>query len=103
MNFIEDLKPNIGEEERLLRITARQLTDSLHIMHKLTVRADGLLDRESYCISAAVIDQSGELSDYSEVHDVCADKESAVALFGAISYGKVTPCTLIDVLSDLIG
>lgn len=103
MNFIEDLRSNIGEEERLLRITVKQITDSLHVMHRLTSHTDDILGREQYCISAAVIELSGEVSESVAAHDVCADEESAVALFCAVSYGDVTPCTLFDVLSDLIG
>lgn len=103
MNFIEDLRSNIGEEGRLLRVTVKQLTDSLHIMHRLTCHRDVILGREQYCVSAAVIELSGEVCESAVAHDVCADEGSAIALFSAVSHGDVTPCTLFDVLSDLIG
>jgi hypothetical protein len=103
MNFIEDLRTSIGEKERLLRVSVKQLTESLHIMHRLTAHIDSLLNMESYCVSASLIEQSGEVSEHAVAKDVCVDKERALTLFCAISHGEVTPCTLFDVLSDMIG
>ena len=86
-------------ESETVQISSEFPTDSLHLTTVLMkIHCN---DHSHYAIG--VLACSGDQPTDFRMHDVTRDPEVAEFLFGAIVKGQVTPCTLIDVLSDLVG
>lgn len=87
-------------ESETVQISSEFATDSLHLTTVLMkIHCN---DHSHYAIG--VLASSGDQpTDFHMVHDVTRDPDEAEYLFDAIAKGQVTPCTLIDVLSDLLG
>ena len=87
-------------ESETVQISSEFATDSLHLTTVLMkIHCN---DHSHYAIGVLACD-GDQPADFHMVHDVTRDPEEAEYLFCAIAKGQVTPCTLIDVLSDLLG
>ncbi len=58
--------------------------------------------RESYAIAAAIFSEDAGETDAVLIEDITSCRHTAQALFRQIKEGAVTPCTLADVLEDLL-
>lgn len=87
-------------ESETVQIFSEFPTDSLHLT---TVLMKIHCNDHSHYAIGVLASSEDQATDFRMVHDVTRDPEVAEFLFGAIVKGQVTPCTLIDVLSDLLG
>ena len=87
-------------ESETVQISSEFPTDSLHLT---TVLMKIHCNDHSHYAIGVLASSEDQATDFRMVHDVTRDPEEAEFLFGAIVKGQVTPCTLIDVLSDLLG
>ena len=87
-------------ESETVQISSEFPTDSLHLTTVLM--KIHCTDHSHYAIGVLASSED-QATDFRMVHDVARDPEVAEFLFGAIVKGQVTPSTLIDVLSDLVG
>ena len=87
-------------ESETVQISSEFPTDSLHLT---TVLIKIHCNDHSHYAIGVLASSEDQATDFRMVHDVTRDPEVAEFLFGAIVKGQVTPCTLIDVLSDLLG
>ena len=87
-------------ESETVQIFSEFPTDSLHLT---TVLMKIHCNDHSHYAIGVLASSEDQATDFRLVHDVTRDPEVAEFLFGAIVKGQVTPCTLIDVLSDLVG
>lgn len=87
-------------ESETVQISSEFPTDSLHLT---TVLMKIHCNDHSHYAIGVLASSEDQARDFRMVHDVTRDPEVAEFLFGAIVKGQVTPCTLIDVLSDLLG
>ena len=87
-------------ESETVQISSESPTDSLHLT---TVLMKIHCNDHSHYAIGVLASSEDQATDFRLVHDVTRDPEVAEFLFGAIVKGQVTPCTLIDVLSDLLG
>lgn len=87
-------------ESETVQISSEFPTDSLHLT---TVLMKIHCNDHSHYAIGVLASSEDQATDFRMVHDVTRDPEVAEFLFGAIVKGQVTPCTLIDVLSDLLG
>ena len=87
-------------ESETVQISSEFPTDSLHLT---TVLMKIHCNDHSHYAIGVLASSEDQATDFRMVHDVTRDPEVAEFLFGAIVKGQVTPCTLIDVLSDMLG
>ena len=87
-------------ESETVQISSEFPTDSLHLT---TVLMKIHCNDHSHYAIGVLASSEDQATDFRMVHDVTRDPEVAEFLFGAIVKGQVTPCTLIDLLSDLLG
>ena len=87
-------------ESETVQISSEFPTDSLHLT---TVLMKIHCNDHSHYAIGVLASSEDQATDFRMVHDVTRDPEEAEFLFGAIVKGQVTPCTLSDVLSDLVG
>ena len=87
-------------ESETVQISSEFPTDSLHLT---TVLMKIHCNDHSHYAIGVLASSEDQATNFRMVHDVTRDPEVAEFLFGAIVKGQVTPCTLIDVLSDLLG
>lgn len=87
-------------ESETVQISSEFPTDSLHLT---TVLMKIHCNDHSHYAIGVLASCEDQPTDFRMVHDVTRNPEVAEFLFGAIVKGQVTPCTLIDVLSDLLG
>ena len=87
-------------ESETVQISSEFATDSLHLT---TVLMKIHCNDHSHYAIGVLASSEDQATDFRMVHDVTRDPEVAEFLFSAIVKGQVTPCTLIDVLSDLLG
>lgn len=87
-------------ESKTLRIESRKITENLHLTTVLLQ-----ISNTEYCHYAIGVfsQESGNPSDFRIVDDITRDRTEAYKLFALIVNGGVTPCTLVDVLQDIIG
>ena len=72
--------------------------------HTLTTILSETTDRGRQYFSITVLQRTEEgTQSVCTVPDITAAREEADELFRAITEGYVTPCTLQDVISDLLG
>jgi len=74
-----------------------------HLKLAYRLSEDELDGRASFSISIHVTDCKSGKSDSKTIRDVTSDKAEATRIFRLICEGRVTPITLEDVISDLIG
>ena len=86
-------------ESETVQISSEFATDSLHLT---TVLMKIHCNDHSHYAIGVLASSEDQATDFRIVHDVTRDPEEAEFLFDAIVKGQVTPCTLIDVLSDLL-
>ena len=87
-------------ETETVQITTKFATEALQLTTILlkihctdhTHYTIGILANETNC-----------LPEFHMIHDISRNNKDAMALFNAIADGYVTPCTLGDVLEDMIG
>ena len=87
-------------ESETVQISSEFPTDSLHLT---TVLMKIHCNDHSHYAIGVLASSEDQATDFRLVHDVTRDPDVAEFLFSAIVKGQVTPCTLIDVLSDLLG
>lgn len=74
--------------------------DGRTLVTVLTESADG--GRICYSVAAALLPSAAPHEDACIVHDITGDAGEASRIFRLIADGCVTPCTLEDVLSDML-
>ena len=74
--------------------------DRRSLLHILTESCDGM--RTFYSIVSALYPTSDPCEEVCIVHDVTGDREQARRIFRLLAEGEVTPCTLEDILSDML-
>ena len=87
-------------ESETVQISSEFPTDSLHLT---TVLMKIHCNDHSHYAIGVLASSEDQATDFRLVHDVTRDPDVAEFLFSAIVKGQVTPCTLIDVLSDMLG
>ena len=87
-------------ESETVQISSEFPTDSLHLT---TVLMKIHCNDHSHYAIGVLASSEDQPTDFRMVHDVTRNPEVAEFLFGAIVKGQVTPCTLGDILSDLLG
>ena len=70
--------------------------------YRLTYRLEEIPLHRGASYAIAVRIESDDRAEDAVVHDVCRNRAEAETLFHAIVKGLVTPCTLMDVLEDLL-
>ncbi|MBQ3708423.1 MAG: hypothetical protein II889_11025 [Clostridia bacterium] len=70
--------------------------------YHLTYRLEEIPLRRGKSYDIAVRIESVDGAQTSTVHDVSRNRAAAQRLFQAVADGLVTPCTLADVLEDLL-
>ena len=70
--------------------------------YRLTYRLIGIPCRRGISYSLSVKIESEDGADEAAVHDIARSRADADRLFHAVADGLVTPCTLADVLEDLL-
>lgn len=98
MNF------SIMQETETLRSTVLAVrTSSLASRSLVHVLMESCSEnRIYYSIVSALFPCSDPQEDICIVHDITGEKEKAAGLFHLLADNTVTPCTLEDVLSDLL-
>ena len=87
-------------QSKVLRIDSRSIP---HLLHLTTVLIQNCCpDHEQYSIGVLSQEYDGS-TDFRIIHDITRDHTEAEKLFTIITDGTVTPCTLADVLQDVIG
>lgn len=74
--------------------------DNRSLIYALTESNDG--SRIFYSITAALSPCTDPRTDICIVHDITGERETAAGLFRLLAKEAVTPCTLEDILSDLL-
>ena len=74
--------------------------DGRALLHSLAGSSDGM--RTFYSLVSALYPTSDPREEVCIVHDVTGDREQALRLFRLLAEGEVTPCTLEDILSDML-
>ena len=98
MNFIAMYQPESLHSTVIdLRTTP---LDHRSLIHVLTESRDGA--RTFYSMVSALLPCTDPQNDICIVHDITGEKEKAADIFHRLVSGTVTPCTLEDILSDLL-
>lgn len=66
----------------------------IYSLHKNSIESE---ERSSYSISVTSDD------DFACAYDVTSIKDEAILLLDTVYRGEVTPCTLFDILEDILG
>ncbi len=82
-------------------MTAASRTSSI-AGYRLTYRLERIKLRRGASYTIVVRIESPNGAEEAAVHDVCRNRREAERLFAAVAEGFVTPCTLADVLEDLL-
>ena len=78
------------------------IRDAAAAGYRLSYRLEEILLRRGKSYDIAVRIESEEGAEAKTIHDVSRDRTEAERLFRAVADGLVTPCTLRDVLEDLL-
>lgn len=91
--------PAVCPSTRSERTEIRHLPEGRILISNLLHTAQE--DHSCYSIAVSLF-RDGESEDMRLIEDFTRDPETAVSLFLQITAGTVTPCTLCDVLEDLL-
>lgn len=87
-------------ESKTVHTVSKKVTDTLHLTTVLM--QIHCTDYSFYSIGVLALDETSQ-ADFRMVHDITREYDEAERIFKAITDGNVTPCTLEDVLCDMIG
>lgn len=96
---------NDHREENLIRIVLKRLDSKTMLLYRLTEELLPSCHHEAvpcYSLSVTKIDYSGLMHETKALTDIARYLPDALKIFYAVSQGLVTPCTVYDVVSDLI-
>ena len=72
------------------------------ISENLTVEYSMKMVGEEYALRCIAMDENGNEADRAEVQGITPDKKRAEEILETVSLHGVTPCTLKDVIEDLL-
>ena len=96
-------RPNANHallECKTLKIHTNHIDDSLQLITVLMRTECEDSHHYSLCVIAS---GKGGSTDFRMIHDITGNARKAERIFHTIARGAVTPCTLADVLEDMIG
>jgi len=87
---------NLGTAIKVYRLSVDKY-DLIYTLYKLY---DNVEERYCYSISVSMTEGAEWQSEYA--YDISSCEESSVEIFTIISEGEVFPCTLLEVLEDIL-
>ncbi len=87
-------------ESETVQISSEFVTDALHLT---TVLMKIHCPDHCHYTIGVLANEANHSADFHMIHDITRNADEAECIFSAIVTGHVTPCTLGDVISDLIG
>lgn len=87
-------------ESKTLRIDSKRITESLHLT---TVLLQIYCTDHCHYTLCILSQESDSQADFRMIDDITRDRTEAESIFSVIAAEGVTPCTLGDVLQDMIG
>lgn len=92
---------------KLRKVAVKRYVGDIILLYRLTeertVCLRGGYGDEFYSLSVTKIDCGGERREIKHLRDISRDRAEAERIFKIVSRALVTPCTVAEIVSDLIG